>query len=139
MAAPTLNGVLETALYVESLELSVAFYQKIFEFETLFSDARLCALNVSHQQILLLFLKRASRVATIASGGLIPPHDGDGDLHLAFSIKASELEPWKNWLRENNLAIESEVKWTRGGTSIYFRDPDKHLLELVTPGLWTIY
>ncbi|MEP7038442.1 MAG: glyoxalase, partial [Acidobacteriota bacterium] len=35
--------------------------------------------------------------------------------------------------------IESKVKWERGGTSIYFRDPDKHLLELATPGLWTIY
>jgi hypothetical protein len=91
MAAPKLNGVLETALYVESLELSVAFYQKIFEFATLFSDARLCALNVSNQQILLLFLKRASTVATVASGGVIPPHDGDGDLHLAFSINGERV------------------------------------------------
>jgi len=27
----------------------------------------------------------------------------------------------------------------RGGHSIYFRDPDGHLLELATPGLWAIY
>ncbi len=26
-----------------------------------------------------------------------------------------------------------------GGTSLYFRDPDGHLLELVTPGIWSIY
>ncbi|MDQ3753396.1 MAG: glyoxalase, partial [Acidobacteriota bacterium] len=30
-------------------------------------------------------------------------------------------------------------KWNRGGTSLYFRDPDNHLLELATPGLWAIY
>ena len=23
--------------------------------------------------------------------------------------------------------------------SIYFRDPDGHLLELATPGLWSVY
>jgi len=26
-----------------------------------------------------------------------------------------------------------------GGHSIYFRDPDGHLLELATPGLWEVY
>src|SRR6266702_2021059 len=27
----------------------------------------------------------------------------------------------------------------RGGSSIYFRDPDNHSVELATPGLWSIY
>jgi hypothetical protein len=27
----------------------------------------------------------------------------------------------------------------RGGTSLYFRDPDDHFVELATPGLWSIY
>jgi len=42
-------------------------------------------------------------------------------------------------LREHGIAIESTITWPRGGTSIYFRDPDGHLLELVTPGIWDIY
>jgi catechol 2,3-dioxygenase-like lactoylglutathione lyase family enzyme len=29
--------------------------------------------------------------------------------------------------------------WPRGGESVYFRDPDDNLLELATPGLWSIY
>lgn len=139
MIVPKLNALLETALYVADLERSVAFYKKIFEFETLSSSERLCALNVSNRQVLLLFLKGASTVATVTSGGIIPPTDGDGQLHLAFAIAADELEKWENWLAENDVQVESEVKWERGGTSIYFRDPDQHLLELVTPGLWTIY
>ncbi len=83
MVVPKLNAVLETALYVEDLERSVSFYKTIFEFETLSSDERLCALNVSNQQVLLLFLKGASTVVKVTSGGIIPPHDGDGELHLA--------------------------------------------------------
>ncbi|MDZ4820644.1 MAG: glyoxalase, partial [Planctomycetota bacterium] len=29
--------------------------------------------------------------------------------------------------------------WPQGARSIYFRDPDGHLLELLTPGFWSIY
>ncbi len=27
----------------------------------------------------------------------------------------------------------------RRGASAYFRDPDRHLIELATPGVWSIY
>jgi len=139
MIVPKLDALLETALYVEDLERSVFFYKTIFEFEPISSSERLCALSISNRYVLLLFLKGASTIAKVTSGGIIPPTDGDGQLHLAFAIAASELEQWENWLVENDIEIESKVKWERGGTSIYFRDPDKHLLELATPGLWTIY
>jgi catechol 2,3-dioxygenase-like lactoylglutathione lyase family enzyme len=29
--------------------------------------------------------------------------------------------------------------WDRGGRSLFFHDPDGHLLELVTPGIWPEY
>jgi len=136
---PKLTGVLETSLYVEDLERSVSFYKTIFEFETLFSDDRMCALNIADKQVLLLFLQGASTLARVASGGTIPPHDGDGQLHVAFSIAAADLGEWESWLRAKGVAIESKVIWPRGGTSVYFRDPDGHLLEIVMPGLWTVY
>ncbi len=139
MDVPRVDDVLETALYVTDLESSLSFYKKIFGFETLYSDDRFCALNVSSKRVLLLFLKGASDVARSSPGGVIPPHDGNGDLHLAFSIATVDLGQWKNWLHHNNIEIESEVKWERGGISLYFRDPDNHALELATPGLWSIY
>ena len=45
------------------------------------------------------------------------------------------------WLfdSDNGIAIESTVKWARGGQIFYFRDPDGNLLELATPGLWSTY
>jgi len=71
--------------------------------------------------------------------GTIPPHDGSGPAHVAFGVPAESLTAWKARLREHGIAIESTLKWPTGGTSVYFRDPDEHLLELVTPGTWSIY
>ena len=136
---PKVGGVMETSLYVTDLDRSVRFFKYIFGFESLFSDERLCAMSVEGRQILLLFKEGSSTKPAVSPGGTIPPHDGRGDLHLAFSISQSDLEPWQQWLRENNVAIESKVTWKRGGQSLYFRDPDHHLIELLTPGTWTIY
>jgi catechol 2,3-dioxygenase-like lactoylglutathione lyase family enzyme len=85
-----------------------------------------------HQQVLLLFKKGGSR-------SLESPHDGDGELHIAFPTAANDLPNWESWLAENEIAIEEKRTWDGGGRSIYFRDPDRHLLELVTPGTWSIY
>ncbi len=59
--------------------------------------------------------------------------------HLAFSISADLLAAWRIRLRERGIEIESEVQWERGGTSLYFRDPDANLLELASPGVWPNY
>ena len=69
-------------------------------------------------------------------GGIIPPHETRGAGHLAFAISIDALEAWRLRLREREIALESEVQWDRGGTSLFFRDPDANLLELATPGVW---
>lgn len=133
------TGILETALHVEDVVRSREFYQNIFGFPVLQGDDRFCALNVADKQVLLLFKTGGSTEPIAVPGGVIPPHGGEGNLHLAFSIPAGDLAAWEARLREHGVAIESRVKWERGGTSIYFRDPDGHLAELVTPGIWAIY
>ncbi len=136
---PPVRRVLETCLAVEDIARSVEFYQRIFGFPILSSDHRFCALNVCQTQVLLLFLKGATSAAVTIPGGRIPGHGGSGQLHLAFTIDASDQQSWCDWLDQNHVAIESRVNWPRGGVSLYFRDPDTHLLELVTPGCWAIY
>jgi catechol 2,3-dioxygenase-like lactoylglutathione lyase family enzyme len=104
------------------------------------SDDRFAALSVAGQDVLLLFLEGATvEPAVLPNGGVIPPHDGRGTTHLGLAIAKSELAEWKSRLVERGIAIESRVTWERGGESIYFRDPDGHLLELLTPGIWPIY
>jgi len=137
---PPITGVIETALYVDDLSRSIAFYQGLFGFRLLQQDHRFCAFDVAGRSILLLFLRGASlKPAPLPWGDAIPPHDGHGPLHFAFAIPRGSDEAWTTHLRNAGIAIESTVTWPRGGRSLYFRDPDGHALELVTPGVWETY
>ncbi|HEU4680743.1 MAG TPA: VOC family protein [Gemmatimonadales bacterium] len=136
---PGVRGVLETSLYVSELERSRAFYSALFGFRVLFEDQRFCALDVCGHHILLLFQKAAAAAPVETPGGSIPGHGGDGSLHLAFAIGRDDLDPWERRLQQDQIPVESRVTWSRGGKSIYFRDPDGHLLELAVPGVWSTY
>jgi catechol 2,3-dioxygenase-like lactoylglutathione lyase family enzyme len=140
IARPQLEGVLETSLYVSNLETSLQFYREVFGFEALYLEPpRMAALSVEEKQILLLFLKGASAQSVeVPDAGTVPGHDGAGKLHLAFAIALQDLAYWRSWLEQHHTPIEAEMHWGRGGHSLYFRDPDGHLLELLTPGVWAI-
>jgi catechol 2,3-dioxygenase-like lactoylglutathione lyase family enzyme len=96
-------------------------------------------LEVSAGSMLLLFLRNGTQAPVTTPGGVIPPHGGAGDLHLAFAIPAEDLGLWEDHLPRSGIAVEGRVRWPRGGTSLYFSDPDHHLIELATPGIWPSY
>jgi catechol 2,3-dioxygenase-like lactoylglutathione lyase family enzyme len=130
---PTTDGILESSLYVSDVPRSVRFYNETFGFSVISEfGERGCAMHAGTRQVLLLFKKGASRAIT-------SPHDGDGELHLAFAIPSNELPSWESWLQERSIVVEEKRKWEAGGWSLYFRDPDRHLLELATPGTWSVY
>jgi catechol 2,3-dioxygenase-like lactoylglutathione lyase family enzyme len=136
---PEISGVLETSLYVEDVARAAEFYRSLFGFEAMIQDQRFCAFSVVGKQVLLLFRRGSALLPTTIPGGVIPPHDGSGQLHLAFAIPTAAMPAWEARLAAHNVAIESKVVWPGGGHSVYFRDPDSHLVELVTPGCWPIY
>lgn len=138
-SVPAVQAVLETTLYVEDVERSAEFYRRVFGFEALDGGRNVRPLSVGRRQVLLLCRKGGAARPRRLAGGVVPPHDGTGHLHLAFSIRASDVKRWERWLQEQEVPIESSVQWERGGRSLYFRDPDDHVLELVTPGTWAIY
>lgn len=78
---PKTDGILESSLYVSDVPRSVLFYQETFGFPVISEfGERGCAMHAGPRQVLLLFKKGASRAIT-------SPHDGDGELHIAFTIR----------------------------------------------------
>jgi catechol 2,3-dioxygenase-like lactoylglutathione lyase family enzyme len=135
----TLNGILETAVYVDDMARARHFYEEVMGLQPMFEDRRLTAYNVAGRSVLLVFQRGASLEPAVLPGGTIPPHDGAGPSHLAFAAGADQLGAWEEKLKAHGVEIEGRTDWPRGGKSIYFRDPDGHLIELATPGLWPIY
>jgi len=131
---PRVNGILETSLYVESAVRAAEFYSRVFGFEPLApgeplnEGTRLYPMRAGERSVLLLFKK-----------GATADTDATGAIHIAFGIARSDLAAWEGWLAEQGIPIESRKTWNYGGEALYFRDPDGHLLEVVTPGVWNIY
>jgi catechol 2,3-dioxygenase-like lactoylglutathione lyase family enzyme len=138
-AAPKLGRVLETCLYADDLDRASRFYEDVLGLPVLTADSRFRAYDVGGRSVLLVFRRGATLETVHMPGGTIPPHHGEGPLHIAFAIGSDALADWERRLGAHGIAIEGRTKWTRGGESIYFRDPDRHLLELATPGLWATY
>ena len=136
---PKLAGILETAIHTEDMARSRAFYEGVLGLAPIYSDDRLSAYAVGGRDVLLVFRKGATGQTVTLPSGTIPGHGGDGALHVAFAISKDELDHWEAHLASRGVTIEGRNDWERGGRSIYFRDPDRHLLELATPGLWSVY
>jgi catechol 2,3-dioxygenase-like lactoylglutathione lyase family enzyme len=131
--------LLETALYVDDMDRATAFYRDVLGLRLLDASPRLSAMDAGRATLLLLFRRGATLEGAAAPGGWIPPHNGEGPAHVAFAVASTDLPSWEMRLAAHAIAIESRVRWSGGGESIYFRDPDGHSIELVTPGTWETY
>lgn len=136
---PLVQGILETALYVKSVAAAAEFYQRLFEFQILLASDRLIALDVAGKSVLLLFHAGATSQPYDTPGGSIPGHAGSGITHFAFSIAVADVSTWEQHLKSQGIPLESKVTWPTGAVSLYFRDPDQNLVELITPGFWRTY
>src|SRR3954470_1633824 len=124
--------VLETVIYCDDLPRTAAFYQMLLGATPMMTGDRLIAMEVGEGTVLLLF-QRGNSGALETAGGLVPGHDGSGPVHLAFAVDAEDLPEWEARLDRAAISIETRVRWPRGGTSLYFRDPDGRSVELATP------
>jgi len=136
---PSVHGILETALYVKDPRTAAEFYRQIFDFPVLLESERLVALDVAGRSVLLLFKEGVTAEPFATPGGIIPGHNGSGPTHFAFSIAAEDVPYWQQQLQSTGIPVESTVKWPAGAQSLYFRDRDMNLVELITRGFWRNY
>ena len=131
--------VLETAVYCDDLARTATFYKEVLAREPMLTGERVVAFDAGEGTVLLLFQRGASDDALETPGGMVPGHVSIGPAHFAFAIDRDDVPEWINRLTALGIPIESRVDWSRGGHSIYFRDPDGRSVELATPGTWPSY
>jgi catechol 2,3-dioxygenase-like lactoylglutathione lyase family enzyme len=123
--------IFETVLYADDLAAAERFYTEVLGLE-LYSRFDV-AISLRCQGGVLLIFDPAR--ASLPNRG-VPSHGARGPGHLAFAANPDDLVAWLDHLRAHNVAIEMEVNWEQGGTSIYFRDPAGNSIELAPPTLW---
>ncbi len=133
---PSVQGILETALYVRDLKKTAEFYRGIFGFATLLDSERLIALNVAGRSVLLLFKEGVTKEPHETPNGVIPGHTASHGGHFAFSILDEDVAGWVERLKSKGVEVEGRMTWPGGARSLYFRDPDHCLVELITAGFW---
>jgi catechol 2,3-dioxygenase-like lactoylglutathione lyase family enzyme len=125
-------GVVETAVYVDDLDRAEAFYREVLGLRLLVRKAgRHAFFQAGDRDVLLIFLAAAT-----LQDDVLPSHGCTGPGHFALGVPAGSLSVWRQRLGRHGVAIEKEVLWPRGGTSLYFRDPAGNSVELITPGVW---
>ena len=118
--------VYETVVYAPDLEAATAFYRDVLGLRQVDDFA----FRLDDDGVLLLFDPERSSQPNRP----VPSHGARGAGHVAFSVES--LEPWRERLRAHGVELEHEHEWSRGGRSLYVRDPAGNSVELVEGDLW---
>lgn len=125
------NKIKETCLYISDLNIAQNFYQGKLGLPVISKvDHRHIFFRVG-KSVLLCFLPEATKQEQE-----LPPHFAYGRQHIAFETSVAEYQAWKEKLRQEGIAITHEQSWKNKLESIYFEDPDGHVLEIIPEGIW---
>lgn len=113
---------------------------------------RVTAFNLGSTTLLLFELGSTHQDITInteKSHGIIPGHGPNAALlqsgnslkqHFCFAVKSPEdVDEWNSHLEKSGVRILGRMNWELGGKSVYFEDPDGHVGEIGSKGIWKHY
>ena len=137
-AAPLpLEGVLETALYVNDLDAAAVFYGGVLGFEQVIASEGLFVFFRCGGTMVLIFNPEETKKQPFAPPARqIPGHGANGAGHICFSAPGEKFDFCRARLIEHGVEIEAEITWDNGARSVYFRDPAGNSLEFAEPKLW---
>lgn len=134
---PKLGQIVETVLYTSSVPDLAAWYTEILSLTPFLemSNGKGAGFSLPNSTLLLLFDRAQVTDDNVSKGGTIPKHGTETGLgqHVAFGCDSHEvLDEWKEHLEQVGVPIAGTQRWERGGRSIYVRDWEGHLIEIMT-------
>ncbi|KAH8801651.1 Glyoxalase/Bleomycin resistance protein/Dihydroxybiphenyl dioxygenase [Xylogone sp. PMI_703] len=154
---PPLSHTLETCLYVKDLAKSVTFYKNALKSDPSLETPRVAVFPIGITTLLLFQLGTTasdinSPAGTIAGHGptesilsLLMTQSSDNNTqllkqHFCIAVKdPDDVQQWDAHLEKNDVRILGRMDWKLGGKSVYFQDPDGHVAEIGSRGIWTHY
>lgn len=130
----SIHRIIETCIYVADLDRSERFYRDVIGLRLVQKNEGRDLFFAAGNSMLMVF-----SAAETQKGGFLPAHGAEGPSHLAFEIDPEDLPTCRRHLSDFGIPIEREVSWPQTEhRSIYIRDPDGHLVEFVTRGVWPV-
>jgi catechol 2,3-dioxygenase-like lactoylglutathione lyase family enzyme len=131
MATPPLIGIKETCLYVADTSRTRKFYEGSLGLTCFAEQPGVMVFFRAGTSVLLCF-----NADTTRGQGDLPAHFGSGELHFAFESDREHYDAWRKTVFDAGIAIEHDHVWKSGHRSFYFRDPDRHCVEIIEAGMW---
>ena len=133
-----IEGVLETCLYAGDLAAAERFYAGVLELPVFARVAERHIFFRCGDAMLLVFDPERTASAPGEVGGVpVPAHGAHGAGHVCFRIAADQIGAWRERFERAGVAIEAEIAWPRGGSSLYVRDPAGNSVELAPASIWS--
>lgn len=133
-----IDGILETALYVDDLEAAEAFYGGVLGLDVVIKQPERHVFFRCGPGMLLLFNADHSRIPAGPDMLPVPAHGAHGQGHACFRMARATMDGMVAHLGKAGVAIEADFLWPNGARSIYFRDPAGNSLECAEARLWQI-
>jgi catechol 2,3-dioxygenase-like lactoylglutathione lyase family enzyme len=139
---PKLGQVVETILYTSSAPELSAWYTSIMGITPFVSSPTFAGFSLPNNTILLLFDRSSTTNDKVSLSGTIPKHGTETGLgqHISFACDGEkQFKDWEKWFEEKEVEVLGKVNWERGGKSIYVKDWEGHVIEVMTRGVWEVY
>ncbi|OAA35795.1 hypothetical protein NOR_07812 [Metarhizium rileyi] len=139
---PALGQIVETILYTSDVASMVNWYTDIMGIVPFLQSPGVAGFSLPNSTILLLFDRATTTEDKIRPAGVIPKHGTGTGLgqHIAFACASHEdLSCWEEHFRLKKVEIIGRMNWERGGKSIYVKDWEGHVIEVMTRGVWPMY
>jgi catechol-2,3-dioxygenase len=139
---PKLGQIVETILYTSDVSSLAKWYSDIMGITSFFESPRGVGFSLPNNTILLLFDRNKTTKDITLPNGVIPKHGSERGLgqHIAFACSShEEFTEWEEHFKANNVPIIGKMSWELGGKSVYVKDWEGHVIEVMTKGVWPVY